>query len=439
MVCHSNWGVKLFRWRNPATGALLSVMVILGLPIQAKSAVLTAPEVNTIAKAITVRIDGQNPGTGVIVQRSANTYTVITAEHVVATPDEYEIIVPGGSKFPLDYKTVKKLPGVDLALLQFNSNQSYPTAKLGNSDRLSEGVPVYVAGFPGQDSVIKASVYNFTSGQLTARASQPTEKGYALVYTNRTLPGMSGGPILDQQGQLIGIHGMADGESEKLERMSETVFVKTGFNLGIPVNTLLRLAANSLIMASSPGVTIPPGKTPVNVLPSKQTPSASDFFLQAANFSRNGNLSSALTASNQAIQINPDFAAAYSVRGNLRLNQNDFQGAMADFNQAIRLDSTLTPAYMGRALTYSELGDKSRAIADYSQAIQLNPSYPLAYYNRGVVYFNQGSRTEALQDLKQAADLSLQQGDQSGYQQAMETLNIATKPCRMSIYGICDR
>jgi serine protease Do len=434
-VTDPNLGIKLLRWGIVATGTFWVGIAVLTSPTGAKSAALSAPEVNQIAKAITVRIDGQNPGTGVIVHRNTNTYTVITAEHVVATPDEYEIIVPGGNKFPLDYKTVKKLPGVDLALLQFTSPQTYPTAQLGNSDRLTEGVAVYVAGFPGLDSVIKASVYNFTTGQLTARASQPTDRGYALVYTNQTLPGMSGGPVLDQQGQLIGIHGMADGESKKLERMSETVFVKTGFNLGIPVNTLLKLAANSLTAGSSTPIALVPGQSP----PPRQKSTASDFFLQAANFSRSGNLGGALTASNQAIQINPGFAAAYSVRGNLRLNQNDLPGAMADFNQALRIDGTLIPAYMGRALTYSELGDKPRAIADYSQAIQLNPNYSLAYYNRGVVYFNTGSRPQALQDLKQAADLSQQQGDYAGYKQALETLDIATKPCRMSIYGICDR
>lgn len=44
---------------------------------------LTAAEVNAIAKQITVRIDGTNTGTGVIINRQGNTYTVLTSEHVV--------------------------------------------------------------------------------------------------------------------------------------------------------------------------------------------------------------------------------------------------------------------------------------------------------------------------------------------------------------------
>lgn len=410
--------MRLFAWVMAGMGSVL--IGLFPLTTASKTTELSAPAVNQIAKQITVRIDGQSTGTGVIVQRSASTYTVLTAEHVVATPDEYEIIAPEGKTYLLDYKTVKKLPGVDLALLQFNSSQTYTIANLGNSDRLTEGIPVFVAGFPGQDSVIKASVYNFTSGQLTARASQPTDKGYALVYTNRTLPGMSGGPVLDAQGQLIGIHGLADGQ--RLERQSETVFIKTGFNLGIPINTALGLMTNTPLPRAIPKST-----------------SASDYFVQAESFARSGKRTEALTAANQAIRANANFAAAYVVRGNVRLNQNDLQGAIADFNQAIRLDSTLVSAYMGRGLTATESGDRGAALADYSRAIDLSPSYGLAYYNRGVVYYNQGNKTAALEDLRKAAELAQQQGDQQGYQQAMETLKIAGKECRMSIYGICDR
>jgi hypothetical protein len=52
----------------------------------------------------------QNPGSGVIIARQGQTYYVLTAEHVVATEDEYEIITSDGKKYRLDYKNVKKLP-----------------------------------------------------------------------------------------------------------------------------------------------------------------------------------------------------------------------------------------------------------------------------------------------------------------------------------------
>jgi serine protease Do len=406
---------------------------------------LTDTQVSQLARSITVRIDGQNPGTGVIVQRNQGSYIVLTAKHVIPSEDEYNIITSTGKSYLLNYQTVKKFEGVDLALLEFRSNETYPTAKVGNSDRLSEGMSLFVAGFPGKDSVITESVYNFSSGKLTAQASKPLKEGYSLVYTNRTLPGMSGGPVLDQQGQLIGIHGQGDGKSERLERLNETVFVKTGFNLGIPINRFMQLAGSTLAKANPvAGSGVSPVKNPlpsapVAMWPKVIQPSASDSFLEAADLYRRGDYTAAQFACSQAIRLNPNFAAAYSLRGNILMALDSPVAAIADFSQALRLDPGLVPAYMGRGLAYSAQGDRASAVADYTQAIQRGFEYPLAYYNRGVVLLNQGQQAQAVQDLRMAADLSLRQGDREEYQRAMEALNIASKPCRQSIYTMCDR
>jgi serine protease Do len=75
-------------------------------------AVIAGPnaQVETLARQVTVQIQGQAPGSGVIVARQGQTYFVLTAAHVVPSPDEYEIVTPDGKKYPLDYKLVKKFP-----------------------------------------------------------------------------------------------------------------------------------------------------------------------------------------------------------------------------------------------------------------------------------------------------------------------------------------
>ena len=71
----------------------------------------------------------------------------------------------------------------------------------------------------------------------------PSVDGYALVYSNSTLPGMSGGPVLDPEGQLIGIHGRADTATKVQDQnLNPDIYVKSGFNLGIPINTFTTLA-----------------------------------------------------------------------------------------------------------------------------------------------------------------------------------------------------
>ena len=47
---------------------------------------------------------------------------------------------------------------------------------------------------------------NFLDSIIT-RVDRQLKKGYTLVYRIGAYPGMSGGPVLDEQGKLIGIHG----------------------------------------------------------------------------------------------------------------------------------------------------------------------------------------------------------------------------------------
>lgn len=190
-------------------------------------AALTTPE---IARAITVRIDGPNTGSGVIVERKGNTYTVLTNWHVVETVGTYTVQTQDGQRYSVNPSVVKRLPGVDLAMLQFTSSTSYSVAELGDSDQLSEGTTVYVAGWADPDGISSERRYRFPDGRISERVQKPKE-GYALVYSNPVKPGMSGGPVLNEQGRVVGINGLAVPDA------------RTGAvdYLGIPINTFVRL------------------------------------------------------------------------------------------------------------------------------------------------------------------------------------------------------
>ncbi|WP_299411258.1 DUF2808 domain-containing protein [Acaryochloris sp. IP29b_bin.148] len=209
-------------------------------PVQA----LSGTEVNKIAKASTILVKGQSPGSGVLVGKKDDTYFVLTAEHVVATPDEYDIVTPDGTEHPLNYQSVQKLPEVDLALVSFTSKQSYPLAKLGNSDQLTEGDKVFIAGWPSS-GVALPHIYQFTSGEISGLPPQSIGRGYKMVYTNVTRAGMSGGPVFDDDGKVVGIHGLAEGREVVLPGyQGDSSVIKAGFNLGIPINTFVRLSKN---------------------------------------------------------------------------------------------------------------------------------------------------------------------------------------------------
>jgi S1-C subfamily serine protease len=117
--------------------ALIGVSIALVQP--EITVALSSTEVSEIATQITVQIEGDSEGSGVIIKRSGNTYYVLTCWHVVEKKDEYTIVTPDRQNYSLDYRKVKKLQsGLDLAVVQFNSNKTYTHAQLGNSDTAIE-------------------------------------------------------------------------------------------------------------------------------------------------------------------------------------------------------------------------------------------------------------------------------------------------------------
>ncbi|RCJ14495.1 hypothetical protein A6S26_10265 [Nostoc sp. ATCC 43529] len=194
--------------------------------VQPAATALTPSEIADIAQQITVRIDGASTGSGVIIERQDNVYTVVTNWHVVQLKGNYTVQTPDGKKYTFNHSQVKQLRGVDLAVFQFTSNQNYRVAEKGNSDQVALGTNISVAGYPQGTSDI-----DFRRGAISRLVTNPKD-GYAFVYDIGGFPGMSGGAILDEQGKLVGIHGRA---TTRPDTNATTVF-------GIPLKTYLSLA-----------------------------------------------------------------------------------------------------------------------------------------------------------------------------------------------------
>jgi S1-C subfamily serine protease len=195
----------------------------------AKSAV----EVGTIATAITVEVKSfrdSKAGSGILLQQQGDVYTILTAAHVVLGVDDVKIKTADGEVHRSIAGSIKRANNsVDLAVVKFKSNKSYKVAKIGTSNSLSLGSVLYVAGFPSSTYAIDEGVLNFTDGKVSGKATKANKDGYSLIYSNVTQPGMSGGPVLNENGELVAIHGQGDrtganGEGEK-----------TGRNLGIVI------------------------------------------------------------------------------------------------------------------------------------------------------------------------------------------------------------
>ncbi|MBR8839385.1 MAG: serine protease [Stigonema ocellatum SAG 48.90 = DSM 106950] len=364
--------------------ALIGVLIAL---VQTQVAVaLSAPEVSKIAQEITVQIQSKKPryGCGVIIKRSGNTYTVLTTAHVVEIPDKYEIITPDEKHYPLNYSTVKQMPGLDLAVVQFTSSENYTVAKIGNSDASIAGTMAYVAGYPEPTFAINKSIYTFTTGTINANAnaSKALREGYALVYSNETKKGMSGGPVMNDLGELIGVNGREDKAPN---------YDKTGFYLGIPINTFLR---GSATVGVDMGVS-----APALVV---TEPKADDFLIQGRGKYDKGDFKGAIANYTDAIRLNPNYATAYNNRGLAFAQLGDTQKAIGDYNQALRIDPQLALAYYNRGSVQAQLGDKQKAIGDYNQALRIDPKLAIVYNSRGLARAELGDTQGAIGDYNQA-------------------------------------
>ncbi len=188
-----------------------------------------AQQVNVVAKKIAVLIDGAKIGSGVIIARQGNTYAVLTNWHVVDKSGEYKIQTHDGQSHSVNYTQIKRLIGADLAVVYFNSSNQYSLAQKANSDQLIEGQRVYLAGYPGSGS----RSYRFYSENIIGfLLGADIQDGYEIIYSGEAIPGMSGSPILDEKGQLIGIYGRVE-----LDRVTGSPSL-----YGISINTAQKLA-----------------------------------------------------------------------------------------------------------------------------------------------------------------------------------------------------
>jgi tetratricopeptide (TPR) repeat protein len=283
--------------------------------------------------------------------------------------------------------------------LQITSPQNLQVVKIGNSNKVVEGVPVYVGGFPLGTAAITKSIFNFTDGKVTANSSKPLSAGYNIIYTNVTLPGMSGGSVLNDQGELVAIHGRGDVDTNTTaSSINPNIRIKTGFNLGISASTFIPLASKAgvqLQVATSESA----------------TPRASkedDLLITVAVKMQNTDYQGALTDLNRLIAINPKKATAYYLRANINQQLGNSNGVSEDLNQAIKFDPTNPQAYGSRAIIRRTNQDLSGSLEDLNKVITLDPKNFQAYEIRSSIYAERGDFESALADLNRLIQLKPQ-------------------------------
>jgi len=144
------------------------------------------------------RIPQRSLGSGVIVDPTG---IALTNAHVVDKATEIEVVTLDGGKHRAKVIGVDKK--TDLAVLKLDDGKaSFKFAKLGDSDRIQVGDWVLAVGSPFG---LQATV---TAGIISAKARQLDQGPFDdFLQTDAAInPGNSGGPLVNMQGEVVGIN-----------------------------------------------------------------------------------------------------------------------------------------------------------------------------------------------------------------------------------------
>ncbi len=173
-------------------------------------------QVKKYAESITVRIFPENSnnnigGSGILVHKRKNQYTVVTNYHVINKKDlVYQVQTFDGKVHNGQTLYVPESDDKgDVAFLVFTSSDlSYPVATLKSDINIEKETSVIAGGFPFGNDLKQSQTFQVTDGKITEVLERPFIGGYQIGYTNSVVKGMSGGPVLNYNQELIGINGM---------------------------------------------------------------------------------------------------------------------------------------------------------------------------------------------------------------------------------------
>lgn len=165
--------------------------------------------------------DGISSGTGVIIDKSG---IILTSSHVIENTSDINITLYNNEKYKAKLLAIMG-ENNDLALLKIDPKKSLTTAKLGDSKRVKVGQKVLAIGNP----------FGF-NGTLTTGIISRIDYERNKIQTDAAInPGSSGGPLVNLDGEVIGINQSIYNPDNNKSNI--------GIGFAVPVNAAKRLIA----------------------------------------------------------------------------------------------------------------------------------------------------------------------------------------------------
>jgi tetratricopeptide (TPR) repeat protein len=112
----------------------------------------------------------------------------------------------------------------------------------------------------------------------------------------------------------------------------------------------------------------------------------------------------ALAILDEAIEVDPDNSAAFTMRAEVNVEGEKLDEAIKDASRAIKLDQKNIDALIVRARIYSVQEELDKALEDINQVLEIQPLQTQGLWMRGIILSQQQKFSEAIDDIKKLAD-----------------------------------
>jgi len=329
---------------------------------------------------------------------------VVTNRHVIDNAYRAEVHSYNGSIYQVKGVIAVDAEG-DLALLRVDAPPGQVRPLLLDRTSPQEGESIVVIGNPFG---LEGSV---TNGIVSAVRDIPTF-GRIIQITAPISPGSSGSPVVNMQGQVIGVATLqiTGGQSVNFAIPSERISQLQG-------GTLMSLS--DLVAASGRNKrakAVQSFRDGLSFLSKDDCEKALPYFEKAVESDNNyaeawaqsgfckeklGRHGEAIEASKRAVSLRPSAESYFNIGlANYYLKQ--YREAADSYRQAIRIDPyNAADAWYALGLVYRDWGKADDEIQAYKQAIRLRPDYTSAYERLGSRYLKSKKYAEAIEIFKQ--------------------------------------
>jgi tetratricopeptide (TPR) repeat protein len=339
-----------------------------------------------------------------------DTDRIVTNRHVIDGAFRAEIHSISGTNYLVKSVLAIDAEG-DIALLKVEAPPN--TVRPLPLDRTSpqEGESIVVIGNPFG---LEGSV---TNGIVSAVRDIPGF-GRIIQITAPISPGSSGSPVVNMQGQVIGVATLqiTGGQSVNFAIPSERIALlarsaqsqtNQGQSLGELVAATSRNKRARAVDLFRDGLTFLSKDDCQNALPYFQKATEADSGYAEAwaqtgfCHEKMGRHSEAIEASKKAVNIRPSAESYFNIGlANYYLKQ--YREAEAAYRQAIKIDPyNAADAYYALGLTYRDWGQPEEEVSAYKHAIRLRPDYANAYDRLGQRYLQLKKYSDAIEAFKQ--------------------------------------